>query len=59
MEVQQGRGHPLPSSPRAIGTKSFALLACWGARVPGQSSGDPLTLATTALARGFPQILVT
>lgn len=39
--------------------KSLALLACWGARVPGQSSGDPLTLATIALARGSRQILVT
>jgi hypothetical protein len=28
-------------------------------RVPGQSSGDPLTLATIALARGSRQILVT
>jgi hypothetical protein len=39
--------------------KSLALLACWGARDPGQSSGDPLTLATIALARGSRQILVT
>lgn len=39
--------------------KSLALLACWGARVPGQSSSDPLTLATIALARGSRQILVT
>ena len=39
--------------------KSLALLACWGARVPGQSSGDPLTLATIALARRSRQILVT
>jgi hypothetical protein len=39
--------------------KSLALLACWGDRVPGQSSGDLLTLATIALARGSRQILVT
>jgi hypothetical protein len=40
--------------------KSLALLACCGARVPGQSNRDPLTLATIALAaRGSRQILVT
>jgi hypothetical protein len=38
--------------------KSLALLACWGARVPGPSSGDPLTLATIALAKGSRQILI-
>jgi hypothetical protein len=37
---------------------SLALLACWGARVPGPSSGDALTLATIALAKGSRQILV-
>jgi hypothetical protein len=44
---------------RLNSTQSLALLACWGARVLGQSSGDPLTLATIALARGSRQILVT
>ncbi|MFL6043971.1 MAG: hypothetical protein ACJ72M_02520, partial [Propionibacteriaceae bacterium] len=39
--------------------KSLALLTCWGASVPGRSSGDPLTLATIALVRGSRQILVT
>lgn len=31
---------------------SVALLSCWGARVPGESNGEPLTIATIALARG-------
>jgi hypothetical protein len=63
-----GLGHYLRLGPDVILTpaemvdstppKSFALLACWGARVPGQSSGDPLTIATAA-ARGSRQILVT
>jgi len=38
--------------------KSLALLACWGARAASRS-GDPLTLAAIALARGSRQILVT
>jgi hypothetical protein len=42
----------------SIPPKSLALLACWGARVPGQSSGDP-SLATIALSRESRQILVT
>lgn len=37
--------------------ESLALLSCWGARVPGVSVGEPLTLATVALARGASQIL--
>lgn len=38
---------------------SLALLCCWGARVFGVSTGDPLTLATIAMARGSRQILTT
>ncbi len=42
-----------------IPPESMALLSCWGARVPGASVGEPLTLATIALARGTTQILTT
>ena len=39
--------------------KSLASWPAWGARVPGQSSGDPLTLANLrAGRRGSRQILV-
>lgn len=39
--------------------ESLALLACWGARLPEAATGEPLTLATIALARGSRQILST
>lgn len=39
--------------------RSLALLACWGARVLGETTGEPLTLATIALARGSRQVLST
>lgn len=35
------------------------LLACWGANRPGRDAGDPLTLATLALARGSRQVATT
>lgn len=35
----------------------MALLCCWGARTTGLSTGEPLTLATVAMARGTQQIL--
>ncbi len=38
---------------------SVALISCWGARVPSPNTGEPLTLATIALARGSRQILST
>jgi hypothetical protein len=42
------------STPPIVGP-----LACLGCQVPGQSSGDRLTLATIALTSGSRQILVT
>lgn len=45
----------LNSTPPA----SIALISCWGARVPEPITGEPLTLATIALARGSRQILST
>lgn len=38
---------------------SVALIACWGAHLPGESTGEPLTLATIAQARGARQLLTT
>lgn len=52
---------PLTPTELLAGTppESLALIACWGARVPGPTTGEPLTLATIALARGSRQILTT
>ncbi|RRD45939.1 CHAT domain-containing protein [Tessaracoccus sp. OH4464_COT-324] len=36
-----------------------ALLTCWSAHVPGESPGDPLTVATVLLARGAATVLAT
>lgn len=36
-----------------------ALLTCWSAHVPGESPGDPLTVATVLLARGAVTVLAT
>lgn len=38
--------------------QSLALIACWGAHAPG-AEGDPMTLATVAVARGTSQVLAT
>ncbi|MCB1029205.1 MAG: tetratricopeptide repeat protein [Microthrixaceae bacterium] len=38
--------------------RSLALIACWGAHAPG-AEGDPMTLATVAVARGTSQVLAT
>lgn len=64
-----GLGHYLELTPDLVLTPtelfngqpptSLALLACWGAHVLGQTTGEPLTLATIALARGSRQILST
>jgi tetratricopeptide (TPR) repeat protein len=37
----------------------LALIACWGAAVPGRGTSDPLTLATVAVARGARQVAAT
>lgn len=64
-----GLGHYLELSPElsvtptqllnATPPPSLALVACWGAYLPGESTGEPITLATIALARGSRQILTT
>ena len=64
-----GLGHYLELAPNLLLTPtellvstppaSIALISCWGARVPGPTTGEPLTLATIALARGSRQILST
>jgi tetratricopeptide (TPR) repeat protein len=38
---------------------TLALISCWGVHAPGRVSGDPLTVATLALARGTRAILAT
>lgn len=37
----------------------LVLTACWGAHAPGAPAGDPLTLATVALARGSSTVAAT
>ena len=39
--------------------RRLALIACWGARAPGESAGDPLTLGTLALARSTQEVAAT
>ncbi|MFT4217268.1 MAG: hypothetical protein QM619_08825 [Micropruina sp.] len=64
-----GLGHYLEMAPDRLLTPaellagtpptSVALVACWGAQVPGPTTGEPLTLATITLARGSRQVLST
>ena len=39
--------------------RQLALVACWGANAPEAGFGDPLTIATLALARGSSGVLAT
>ncbi|WP_189034545.1 tetratricopeptide repeat protein [Nocardia rhizosphaerihabitans] len=38
---------------------TIILISCWGAHAPGRVSGDPMTIATLALARGVRAIAAT
>ncbi|BBY46586.1 hypothetical protein MARA_00160 (plasmid) [Mycolicibacterium arabiense] len=44
---------------RAEPPPALALIACWGAHSPGQGWGDPLSIATLALARNSRRIAAT
>lgn len=44
---------------RATPPGRVALISCWGAYVPGEQSGDPLTVATILQARGASCVLAT
>lgn len=44
---------------RADPPPALALIACWGAHAPAQGWGDPLSIATLALARGSSRIVAT
>lgn len=39
--------------------RSLALIACWGAHIPADNTGEPLAVATLSLARGARQVLTT
>ena len=39
--------------------RRLAMIACWGAAIPGRGPTDPLSLATLALAAGSAEILAT
>lgn len=56
-------GDGLTLSPlQAMGAQPpgrVALISCWGAFVPGEQSGDPLTVATVLQARGAVSVLAT
>lgn len=38
---------------------TLVLISCWGAHAPGRVSGDPMTIATLALARGVRTVAAT
>jgi tetratricopeptide (TPR) repeat protein len=39
--------------------RRLALIACWGAGVPGRRRSDPLSIATMAIVRGSQEVLAT
>lgn len=53
----------LPLTPAdlldATPPRRLALIACWGAGVPGRRRSDPLSIATMAIVRGSQEVLAT
>lgn len=53
----------LPLTPAdlldATPPRRLALIACWGAGVPGRRRSDPLSIATMAIVRGSQEVIAT
>ena len=53
----------LPLTPAdfldATPPRRLALIACWGAGVPGRRRSDPLSIATMAIVRGSQEVMAT